>query len=105
MSRYVNAEDVEYLILENLDDLSELIKTAKGTDREKLLFKEMGLLDAMAHLCQAPTADVAEVVRCKHCRFNTGENKCLYPDSIIRIPADDDFCSYGRKKEEINNGI
>ena len=65
MARYVNAEDVEHLILENLNDLSELMKTAKGTDREKLFFKEMGLTDSIAHLYEAPTADVREVVLCK----------------------------------------
>ena len=68
MARYVNADEVEYLILENLNDLSPLIKNAKGTDREKLFFKEMGLRDAMAHLCQAPTADVREVTLCKNCK-------------------------------------
>ena len=62
-AKYVNAEDVERLILDNLDHLSELEKNAKGTDREKLFFKEMGLLDAMAHLREAPTADVREVKR------------------------------------------
>lgn len=58
MARYINVEDVEHLILENLNDLSELMKTAKGTDREKLFFKEMGLTDALAHLSEVPTADV-----------------------------------------------
>lgn len=39
-----------------------------------------------------------EIVRCKDCRFNTCDHKCLYPDSIIKVPDDNDFCSYGRPK-------
>lgn len=44
-------------------------------------------------------ADLVEVVRCRECRHNTGEPKCLHPDSIIKVPKDDDFCSYGEKRE------
>ena len=45
-----------------------------------------------------PTADVAPVVRCKDCKFNSGAKKCLNPNSFIAVPADDDFCSYGEKR-------
>ena len=38
-------------------------------------------------------------VRCKDCKYNHGNNKCLYPDSVIATPADYDFCSYGISKE------
>lgn len=51
-----------------------------------------------------PAEDVAKVVRCKDCRYNDGSRKCLYPDSIIAVPDDDDFCSYGKKREEENDG-
>lgn len=51
-------------------------------------------------LADIPTANVREVILCKDCIFNTGANKCLYPDSIIRIPSDDDFCSYGKRRAE-----
>lgn len=53
---------------------------------------------AVDALYDLPVADVVEVVRCKDCRFSTGEPKCLYPDSIIRVPKDDDFCSYGKRR-------
>lgn len=43
--------------------------------------------------------DVVEVVRCKNCKYNTGEHKCFHPDSVFSVPADDDYCSYGRRKE------
>lgn len=45
-----------------------------------------------------PAADVAPVVRCKDCKFNSGAKKCLNPNSFIAVPADDDFCSYGEKR-------
>lgn len=46
-----------------------------------------------------PAADVAEVVRCKDCKYNVGTKKCLNPDSFFAVPKDDDFCSYGERKD------
>lgn len=43
--------------------------------------------------------DVVEVVRCKDCKFNKGHNKCLNEHSIIDIPSDNDYCSYGERKD------
>ena len=40
------------------------------------------------------------IIRCRECRFNTTEKKCLNPDSIIKIPGDNDFCSYGKRRED-----
>lgn len=45
-------------------------------------------------------ADVVPVVRCKDCKYNATTHKCLNPDSFFLIPKDDDFCSYGEKREE-----
>ncbi len=61
--------------------------------RVKSINKGTGIL-----LEDASDADVVEVVRCRDCRYNLGENKCLYPDSIIKIPDDNDYCSYGRRR-------
>lgn len=44
--------------------------------------------------------DFVELVRCKDCKFNQGNYKCLYQDSIIQVPNDNDFCSYGKKRDE-----
>ena len=51
-------------------------------------------------LKQLPAADVAPVVRCKDCKYNATTHKCLNPDSFFLIPKDDDFCSYGKRREE-----
>lgn len=48
-----------------------------------------------------PAADMVEVVRCKDCKYNRGSHKCLNPDSFFAVPKDDDFCSYGTRKEEM----
>lgn len=48
---------------------------------------------------KAPAADVAPVVRCKDCKYNIGTKKCLNPDSFFAVPKDDDFCSYGERKD------
>lgn len=60
-----------------------------------------GILAAACRIEQSiPAVDAVEVVRCRECRFNTTEKKCLNSDSIIRIPSDNDFCSYGQRRED-----
>ena len=46
-----------------------------------------------------PAADAVEVVRCKDCKYSSGTKKCLNPDSFFAVPKDDDFCSYGERKD------
>lgn len=48
---------------------------------------------------RAPTVDAVPVVRCKDCKYNIGTKKCLNPDSFFAVPKDDDFCSYGERRE------
>lgn len=48
----------------------------------------------------APTVDAVEVVRCKDCKYNRGSKKCLNPDSFFAVSKDDDFCSYGERKDK-----
>ena len=43
---------------------------------------------------------ITPLVRCKGCRFNRGDHKCLNTHSIMDVPADDDFCSYGEPKDD-----
>ena len=55
---------------------------------------------------EAPAADVAQVVRCKDCKHN-GTWQChmeydeYYPEADIHheMHGDDDFCSYGERKD------
>lgn len=50
-------------------------------------------------MLKLPAADVVPVVRCKDCKYNVGTKKCLNPDSFFAVPKDDDFCSYGERKD------
>ena len=54
--------------------------------------------DICPQFAAIPAADVEPVVRCKDCKYNKGDNKCLNPNSIIKVPSDFDYCSYGEKK-------
>ena len=60
-------------------------------------------------LMRQPAADVAEVVRCKDCKWfadnNGGEWYGCKMFHVVRItpedaPKPDDFCSYGERREE-----
>ena len=57
-------------------------------------------------MVEAPTADVAEVVRCKDCEhytnFDTTKRKRLtfhFCDKFRNITEETAFCSYGAKKD------
>lgn len=55
--------------------------------------------------CSAPTADVAEVVRCKDCKNRYVPTRCaLWTGTIgekdyFRYHGDDFYCSFGERKE------
>ena len=59
-------------------------------------------------LTQAPDADVVEVVRCKDCKHyfdgccyvSTRTNKGCYPRVNVHSCRENDFCSYGERKED-----
>lgn len=85
--------------------LSDVIATIENqcTDGNMWGNENLTLIDAsktIDELSDLPAVDAVEVVRCKDCRFNTTERKCLNPDSIIIVPSDDDFCSYGKRRED-----
>jgi len=63
------------------------------------LLEEKLPVRAAAIVRLAPTVDAVEVVRCKYCKYNNGAHKCLNENSIIKIPKDTDYCSYGKRKD------
>ena len=79
MSRYLKQEDVLNRIADAYSEHGEQVPM-------------------WLHIGDLPSADVVPVVRCKDCKYNKGDNKCLNLDSIIKVPSDDDYCSYGEKK-------
>lgn len=72
---------------------------ARNTAKRWLAFAVGTGVSAAETIDQVPAADVALVVRCKDCKYNRGSKKCLNPDSFFAVPKDDDFCSYGERKD------
>lgn len=84
---------------------------AEYIEREALLkFVENGLnnpdktkafgydaVEIMTEVQYAPAADVVEVVRCKDCKHRDGE--LGQPNIVCYQMHDDDFCSYGERRE------
>lgn len=70
------------------------------------LENQFGISDAdllaLDEIRRAPTVDAEVVVRCKDCKYNVGTKKCLNPDSFFAVPKDNDFCSYGERKDNGN---
>lgn len=72
---------------------------ARNTAKRWLAFAVGTGVSAAETIDQVPAADVVPVVRCKNCKYNRGSKKCLNPDSFFAVPKDDDFCSYGERKD------
>lgn len=74
------------------DALSVPIHAMEVYSRGKQFFFGLkGILDA------APTVDAVPVVRCKDCIYRDGTPG--QPNIICHQMHDDDFCSYGERKE------
>lgn len=63
-----------------------------------------GIEIAIQAIKDTPTADVAEVVRCKDCKYYQDNNNG-YPHNECKWCKDEtpdayDFCSYGERKDE-----
>ena len=66
---------------------------------------EMDGLDVVQYLNTLPTVDAMEVVRCRDCKHRYNGKDCTHPILLaysfgaIRNVKDDDFCSYGERKD------
>ena len=49
--------------------------------------------------CQ-PTVDAVQVVRCKDCKYHSWGKYCKLTGDPEDIWNDDDFCSFGERKEK-----
>lgn len=83
MPRYIDADK----LYDNLRGYS-----AKCSDNARFVLADVALM-----ICECPTADVVEVVRCEECKYNNKGYicnnrlglRCILPHS---------FCSYGERK-------
>lgn len=73
------------------DTAIEIIDNYAKTITNDSIAVYQAIRDIVDVIC--PAADVVEVVRCKDCRYCSG-NKCAGDQ---RNP--DDYCSYGKRKE------
>lgn len=77
-----------------LIDADALLEKMKRTSR---------YFDVLFDVEEMPTVDAVEVVRCWECKYRFGnnghsKNGCPIIDANIWLD-DDDFCSYGERKE------
>ena len=77
-----------------LIDVDALLEKMKRTSR---------YFDVLFDVEEMPTVDAVEVVRCRECKYRFGnnghsKNGCPIIDANIWMD-DDDFCSYGERKE------
>ena len=91
-------------VVQKMPRYIEAVKSAEIIS-EKLNIPLGDLVDVFAEI---PTADVAEVVKCKDCKYYDGfySHRCTNTDLVdsddcyARIEfSEDDFCSYGERKE------
>ena len=79
---------------------SELLSWAVSINHPEYLIKD----DALHIIDSMPAADVAEVVRCRECKHR-GTDDCIFhingepADEELLLKFDNDFCSYGKRKE------
>ena len=94
---------------------TDAVKIAEkyGLANGSVLGRHTGLADCIARdISELPAADVAEVVRCKDCKYYRNhpnglcylhtepkENERGYSGEAVCVEPDD-FCSYGERREE-----
>lgn len=92
MPRYID-EDRLY------SNIEEKYKVAQGDARK-------AYNDVLDTICEIPTADVQEVIRCKDCKYSCEEKPVfgITDYSCIKLGIHcldaNDFCSYGAKIDE-----
>ena len=104
--RLIDATDVVKAILTERDKIPRTITTAPyelGTEKPYHAGDQMrgGIRKALRCIEQAPTVDAVPVVRCRECEYH---NKPPCPMRLsFSWTGDDDFCSYGERKEGADN--
>ena len=78
----------------------ELLSWAVSINHPEYLIKD----DALHIIDSFPAADVAEVVRCRECKYHEDTSVTEYEHCCLigKTVRHDDFCSYGERKEGAN---
>lgn len=96
MSRYIDADAIVDKVCEGISCNECSFGTNEDGMSECVLQKRIDGL---------PTADVVEVVRCKDCRYWQEYQEGHYPNELCpwdknETTDEDDYCSYGERKED-----
>ena len=107
MSRLIDADNLlkQY---ERIDwySVSKEGKFMRGATMEDNPF--IHYYDGEEIIKNAPTVDAVEVVRCRECKHR-GTDDCIFhikgepADEELLLKLDNDFCSYGERKEGADN--
>ena len=107
--RLTYVEDVIALFEKDIADSRDALKTAWPGDKEEIRAEMNGVRAALSvlkhHASHGGTVDAVEVVRCKDCKYRCNGKDCDHPLLLswswgaIRNVKDDDFCSYGERKD------
>lgn len=100
----------EKLLIDANEARRRIIAFATGLHSEVLTVDTVMML-----LIQMPPVDAVEVTRCRDCKFYeelngkdsgkpVGYGYCRNPTGINGIAYEDDFCSYGERKDGDENG-
>ena len=82
---------------ESIEWLTNLICKTKDAEVQSLATREMGaFMESLRFIEKAPAVDAVPVVRCKDCKHYA---TCKRYGALSR-PNDDDFCSYGERRNE-----
>lgn len=99
MTDYIARQTVLHCIKESRED----IDWGQSEDGDAFLHYSAALYRTVASKEYVPAADVVPVVRCRDCKHlaNRDEEggKCWRGSGFARVVENDDFCSYGERKE------
>lgn len=109
MTRYIDAD----LLMKELGITDpDCVKCEWGSKLFPFCTRDGDFVDACDAICEAPTIDAVEVVRCKDCKFwgesltEEERNECdVYADLVCTYWMSDgltrdDFCSKGERRED-----
>ena len=85
-------------------DKTDLLERLKNAMQSEYPANKLMINYAHSVVLHAPAADVVEVVRCRDCIYREFDNGCPLKESGYfkngkMLPLDNDFCSYGERKQ------
>lgn len=91
-----------------LIDANLLVKDLEFLAKHEDSFRQSVILGVVQTVNTRPTVDAVHVVRCRECLYyekgKSYEPYCNHPTHGIPYSNDDDFCSYGERKDGDWNG-